>query len=300
MKVLVTGSSGFVGKKLVESLEKRGHTVVPFDIVTGEDILNYEEVLLAVRGVDAVFHIAALADLTKITDPHTGKICNDLNVIGTYNVAHACAVEKKWLIYASTCCVYGNSHDPNLVEDEDHALPHPNELYAASKLAGENMIVGYGRSFDLPYTILRYGTIYGPGMRPALAVHVFLDQAYKGHDITIHGTGKQERTQTYIDDIVEGTVRVLEYPQSQGHVINITALERISVLKMAEDILKMTKSPSKITHTPDRKNQTLYENFSMQKAQDYLEWQPQTTWDEGLKLTLEWAEKEYNYRKSNE
>ena len=159
------------------------------------------------------------------------------------------------------------------------------------------MIVGYGRSFDLPYTILRYGTIYGPGMRPALAVHVFLDQAYKGHDMTIHGTGKQERTQTYIDDIVEGTVRVLEYPKSKGEVINVTALERISVLKMADDILKITNSPSKITHMPDRKNQTLYENFSMQKAQDYLDWQPQTTWDEGLKHTLEWAEAEYGYKK---
>jgi len=299
MKVLVTGSSGFVGKKLVEELKKRGHEVVPFDVLTGQDILLYDQVLLAVQAVDAVFHIAALADLTKITDPHTGKICNDLNVIGTYNVAHACAVEKKWLVYASTCCVYGNSHDQNLIEDEDHALPHPNELYAASKLAGENMIVGYGRSFDLPYTILRYGTIYGPGMRGALAVHVFLDQAYRSLDITIHGTGKQERTQTYIDDIVEGTARVLEYPQSQGQVINITALERVSVLKMADDILALTKSPSKIVHIADRKNQTLYENFSIQKAQDYLHWQPQTAWSEGLEKTAEWAEREYGYKKHN-
>lgn len=297
MKVLVTGSSGFVGKKLVESLEKRGHTVVPFDIVTGQDILNYEEVLAAIQSVEAVFHIAALADLTKITDPHTGKICNDLNVIGTYNVAHACALQKKWLIYASTCCVYGNSHDADIVEDEDHTVPHPNELYAASKLAGENMIVGYGRSFDLPYTILRYGTIYGPGMRGALAVCVFLEQAYKGEDITIHGTGKQERTQTYIDDIVEGTVRVLEHPQSKGHIINITATERIGVLQMAEEILKITNSPSKITHTPDRKNQTLYEHFSIQKAKDILEWQPQMSWSEGLLKTAEWVESEYGYKR---
>jgi nucleoside-diphosphate-sugar epimerase len=296
MKVLVTGSAGFVGQKLVESLEQRGHTVVPFDIVTGQDILNYDEVLKTVQSVEAVFHIAALADLTKITDPHTGKLCNDLNVIGTYNVAHACAVHKKWLIYASTCCVYGNSHDPSLVEDEDHALPHPNELYAASKLAGENMIVGYGRSFDLPYTILRYGTIYGPGMRGALAVAVFFDQAYQGKDITIHGTGKQERTQTYIDDIVEGTVRVLEYTASQGQVINITALERISVNRMAEDIVKLTNSPSKIVHGPDRKNQTLYEHFDNRKAIQFLEWQPKTSWDEGVRLTGEWIAKDRDYK----
>jgi UDP-glucose 4-epimerase len=297
MKVLVTGSSGFVGQKLVEALRARGHEVEPFDILTGQDMMLYEEVHEAVKRNEAVMHIAAMADLTKITDPATGKICNDLNIIGTYNIAHACAVEGKWLIYASTCCVYGNSHDPSLIEDEDHALPRPNELYAASKLAGENLIVGYGRSFDMPYTILRYGTIYGPGMRSALAVHVFLEQAYQGKDITIHGTGKQERTQTYIDDIVEGTARALEYQKSQGEIINITALERVSVIQMAEDILRITHSPSKITHGPDRKNQTLYEHFDNRKALEFLKWQPMTRWDEGLQKTAEWMEATLGYKK---
>lgn len=298
MKVLVTGSSGFVGKMLVNELEGRGHIVVPFDILTGQDILNEKQVEKAVKDVDAVFHIAAQADLTKITDLKTGKICNDLNVLGTYNFAHACAIHKKWLIYASTCCVYGNSHDPNLLEDEDHSVPTPNELYASSKLAGEHLIMGYGNSFDLPYTILRYGTIYGPGMRDALAVCVFLDQAHQGKDITIHGTGKQERTQTYVGDIVEGTVLTLEHPESKGHIINITGHERISVIGMAKDILAITGSSSKIVHLPDRKRQTLYEHFSTQKAEELLGWRPKTLWEEGLRLTNDWLKEVRGYKKT--
>jgi len=292
MKCLVTGSAGFVGIKLVNSLREEGHEVVEYDIADGQDILDTEQLDAAVKDVDIVYHIAAQADLTKITDIEKGRECVKLNVDGTQNVAFACAKYNKWLIYSSTCCVYGNSEEPFGVDDEDHGMPHPREIYAACKLAGENIVIGYSQSFDLPYTILRYGTIYGPGMRGALAPAVFFKQSLAGNDITIHGDGKQERTQTYIDDLVDGSVAVIEHKEDAlGHIINLCGTEKISVIKMAEDIKNLTESKSKIVHGPDRKWQTFYENVNLEKARRLLDWEPQTTWKEGIAKTYEWIKK---------
>src|SRR5688500_3796433 len=104
MKILLTGAEGFVGKRLRAALEKDGHVVSGFDIVNGDDILDERAVEAAVKEVDAVYHIAAQADVTKIVDAETSKICTDINVLGTYNMARACAESGKLLIYASTCC----------------------------------------------------------------------------------------------------------------------------------------------------------------------------------------------------
>lgn len=294
MKILLTGSDGFVGKQLAQALEAKGHKVVGFDIVSGQDILDYDAVHKAVKDVDIVYHVAAQADLTKITDLEKAREANDINVVGTYNMAHAAATEKKWLIYASTCCVYGNSHNPYGVDDEDATVPTPREMYAYTKLAGESIIAGYGMSFGLPYTILRYGTIYGPGMRGALAVHVFFDQAQHQQDITVHGSGKQERTYIYISDLIDACVTTIERRDHVlNQIINICGREKISVNKMAEDIVALTKSSSKIVHVADRPWQTFYENVNLEKARRLLGWEPETSWEEGLKKTADWYKRAY-------
>jgi nucleoside-diphosphate-sugar epimerase len=287
-RVLFTGSEGFIGKKIVEHLKGDGHEVVPYDIGLGQDILDLAQFEDAVKNVDVVYHIAAQADLTKITDIERGKWNTDINVTGTHNAAYLCAKYNKLLVYASTCCVYGNQHDDSHKHTEDRILPNPSELYAASKLAGENIIIGYGHTFGLKYVILRFATIYGPGMRDALAVHVFFDQALNNEDITIHGDGEQDRTQTYVEDLAKGAVAVMSHPESINHVINLTAEERVSVNKMAEDIKKVSGSKSNIIHTEDRPNQTRKENLSAQKARDLLGWEAETSWEEGLAKTYHW------------
>jgi len=288
MKVLVTGSEGFVGRRLVHALGEKGHEVIGYDITEGRDILNLDQLDTAIREVDIVYHIAAQADLTKITDLDKGKICVDLNVTGTQNVAHVCAKHHTYLIYSSTCCVYGNSERRFGVDDEDQTVPNPREMYAACKLAGEQVVIGYNLTFSLPYTILRYGTIYGPGMRGALAPAVFFRQATAGDDITIHGDGTQERTQTYVDDIVSGSVAVIDNHDAEGHIINLCGQEKISVNRMAEDIKRLTGSSSQIVHGPDRQWQTMYENVNLEKARKLLNWEPQTKWEEGIQKTCAW------------
>lgn len=297
MKILVTGSSGFIGNTVMERLKAEGHEVVPFDILLGNDMLDYEQVEKAVAdGIEVVYHIAAQADLTKIKTVEDARTATLLNVEGAHNFAAACAKHNAWIIYASTCCVYGNQETHP--EHEDATLPKPSELYAATKLAGEEIIQGYGANFGLKYTILRFATIYGPGMREALAVHVFFKQAYDGENITVHGTGEQDRTQTYIDDLVDGIVAAAKHPESQGHVINLSAEKAVSALKMAEDIKKVVGSSSEIVFITDRPNQTYHEDFSTEKAKSLLGgWTAKTPWEEGLKKTAAWLEETKGYKK---
>lgn len=92
--------------------------------------------------------------------------------------------------------MYGNQK--NHPETEDYTLPNPSDLYACSKYAGEWIVKGYGQNFGMPWTILRFATIYGPGMRRALGLHIFFRQAMAGDPITVHGDGEQDRTLTSI------------------------------------------------------------------------------------------------------
>lgn len=293
MKIVVTGSNGFIGAHVVRLFEAVGHDVIPFDIRSGKDMLDRAQVERAVEGTDLVYHIAAQADLTKIKQFEDAYDATRLNVEGTHNFAYACAKHNVWLVYASTCCVYGNQETHP--EYEDSTLPNPSELYAATKLAGEEVIKGYGANFGLPYTILRFATIYGPGMREALATHIFFDQAYRGADITVHGSGEQDRTQTYVEDLAEGIVAVAAHPEAKGQVINLTADESISANKMAGDIKRITRSPSNIVHVTDRPNQTYHELFSTEKAKQLLGWTARTSWEAGLQKTARWLEETKGY-----
>jgi len=163
-RILVTGSRGFIASKVVAKLRELGHDVIPYDIVDGFSILDVGMLENAVKQADVVYHIAAQADLTRMTatveDGRAGAL---INVEGTHNVAYLCSKHQKWLIYASTVCVYGNTGEHP--EKEDHTLPNPSELYAATKYAGEWLVRGYSYNFGNPWTSLRFATIYGEGMR---------------------------------------------------------------------------------------------------------------------------------------
>lgn len=291
-KLLVTGSSGFIASRLVQKLREMGHDVYPYDIVDGKDLLNLTQLEEAIKQVDIVYHIAAQADLTQmqksVEDGRKGVL---INVEGTHNVAYLCAKHNKWLIYASTVCVYGNQK--NHPETEDDTLPNPSELYSCSKYAGEWIVRGYGYNYGMPWTSLRFATIYGEGMRPALGLHIFFRQALTGAPITVHGDGSQDRTLTYVGDLVDGIVAPLSRPaKAQGQVINLTANEPISANRMAEDVKRITGTQSEIVHITQRPNQTIHEDFSVEKAKKLLGWEAKTTWEEGLKKTLEWMKQQ--------
>lgn len=293
-RILVTGSDGFIASRVVTKLREMGHDVIGYDILSGYDLLDLVQLEKSIKPVDIVYHIAAQADLTKMSESvKEGRKGVLINVEGTHNVAYLCAKHKKWLIYASTVCIYGNVKDHP--EKEDETLPNPSELYSCSKYAGELLVKGYGLNYGMPWTSLRFATIYGEGMRKALGLHVFFRQALAGVPITVHGDGSQVRTLTYIHDLVEGIVAPLAHPEkAKGQIFNLTATQGISAKKMAEDVKALTGSKSEIQFVEQRANQTMHEDFDVTKAKTLLKWEATTPWEKGLEETLVWMKTQEN------
>lgn len=282
MRILVTGGDGFIGRRLVKALLEEEHEVSIFDFAVGEDILNEEQIRKAIVGMDAVFHLAAVADLNVSLACPKGTL--DKNVIGTQNVALACMDEGVRLYFASTCCVYGSQCVHPTTEK---ALPHPSELYAASKLAAESVVSGLSLTHGLEYNIMRFATVYGPGTRAAMGTHVFMGQALRDEPITVHGDGSQTRTITYVDDLVDGMIALLRSGKCND-VWNISTEEEVSALGMAWDIKAITNSRSPIVFIPQRPGQTMKEQISAAKMLNETGWRAKTPWGRGLEQMYEW------------
>ncbi len=237
-KILVTGAAGFIGAHLVKVLTERGAEVVGVDtfnnyydpklkrdriasLAEGESFTNIEldiadrsgvEKLFAEHSFDAVINMAAQAGVRySLENPHAYV---DTNIVGFVNLLEGCRHHKvKHFVYASSSSVYGaNTNMPFSVHDN---VDHPVSLYAASKKSNELMAHTYSHLFGLPTTGLRFFTVYGPWGRPDMAPILFTKAILKGEPINIFNHGNMERDFTYIDDIVEGVLRVVyKIPES--------------------------------------------------------------------------------------
>jgi UDP-glucuronate 4-epimerase len=232
VRVLVTGAAGFIGYSVSAALLKRGDEVIGFDNVneyydpslkearlerlSGKDgftmirgeLAAYEEVNAAFdSSPDRVVHLAAQAGVRySLTNPHAYA---DTNITGTLNILEACRHRGvDHLVYASSSSVYGaNTTMPFSVH---HNVDHPVSLYAASKKANELMAHTYSHLFGIPTTGLRFFTVYGPWGRPDMALFLFTKAILEGKPIKVFNEGRMRRDFTYIDDIVEGVIRVLD------------------------------------------------------------------------------------------
>ena len=235
MRVLVTGAAGFIGMHTALLLLERGDEVVGFDSLNA----YYDPALKAARlerlqaHPGFTFVQGSLEDRTAVAglfaDARPDRVVNlaaqagvrhsieyphayvDSNVVGFVNVLEGCrAVGVEHLVYASSSSVYGaNTKLPFSVAD---AVDHPVSLYAATKKANELMAHTYSHLFDLPTTGLRFFTVYGPWGRPDMALFLFTKAILGGEPIRIFNHGRMRRDFTYIDDIVEGVIRVLDTP----------------------------------------------------------------------------------------
>ena len=234
-RILVTGAAGFIGFHLCRRLLERGDRVIGldnlsdyYDVSLKEDrlkILVEKENFLFVKcdisdraGVeklfseqpfDAVVNLAAQAGVRySLTNPHAYI---DANIVGFMNILEGCRQQQVGhLVYASSSSVYGaNTRMPFSVHDN---IDHPVSLYAASKKANELMAHTYAHLYGLPCTGLRFFTVYGPWGRPDMALFLFADAIMAGRPINVFNHGRMRRDFTYIDDIVEGVVRVTDRP----------------------------------------------------------------------------------------
>jgi len=250
MKFLITGTAGFIGYHLAKKLLERGDEVVGIDNIndyydvdlklsrledTGIDkekiewhkkivsttfpsysfvrmnLEDKEELmeLFKAEGFDVVVNLAAQAGVRySLTHP---DVYIQANILGFLNILEACRYYPvKHLVYASSSSVYGsNTQMPFSVH---HNVDHPVSLYAASKKSNELMAHTYSHLFNVPTTGLRFFTVYGPWGRPDMALFLFTEAILKGEPIQVFNEGKMKRDFTYIDDIVEGVIRVADKP----------------------------------------------------------------------------------------
>ncbi len=237
MKILLTGMAGFIGHAVAKRLAGEGHEIVGIDNLndyydielkrarladlSGFANVHFERLdladsdavmrLFAEHAVETVIHLAAQPGVRySLENP---MVYAQSNLVGHLNVLEGCRHHGvSHLVYASSSSVYGmNSHMPFSTHD---AVDHPISLYAASKKANELMAHTYSHLYDLPTTGLRFFTVYGPWGRPDMAMFKFTKAILEGRPIPVYNQGELSRDFTYIDDIVEGVVRIKDLPPS--------------------------------------------------------------------------------------
>ena len=304
MKCLVTGGAGFIGSHIIERLLRQSHDVICLDNfnpyyhpeIKERNISPFlhEEYFTLIRGdirdgllldsiltdVDVVFHEAAQAGVQASAEHPLQS--HEVNATGTLNILEsAVKAEVKRIICASSSSVYGNVED--LPFTEDHPT-YPVSPYGVSKLMAEHYCRVFSDLYGLSSVVLRYFTVYGPRMRPDLAIHIFTKRALKNEPITIFGTGDRTRDFTYIDDIIDANM--LGLTNGKG-VYNIGGGHRISIQELAEKIIELTGSSSIIQHSASKKGEAEHTYANITKAQRELGWSPHTSLDQGLEKYIE-------------
>ncbi len=304
MRIVVTGAAGFIGSSLAEALIAAGHEVVGLDafipyyprpmkeanLVTlagspgfrfGEVDLRTDDLDPWLDGADAVIHEAAMAGLMRSwTDLELYTSCNILGTNRLIEAARSAGVRR--FVLASTSSVYGTE----AVGDEDRAL-EPSSPYGITKLAAEKLVLAHVALHGLPATIIRYFSIYGPRQRPDMAYHRFIEAMLDGQPITVYGDGEQTRSNTYIDDAVNGTMLALERG-APGGIYNIGGGRTISLNDAIALIGGHLGVDPIIEREAARPGDQRHTSADVSRARAALGYEPTVEPAEGLRRQVDW------------
>jgi UDP-glucose 4-epimerase len=284
VRVLVTGSSGFLGPHIVRHLASGANCdVTGFDLQAPPDHLfpaieadfcDLGAIRQAVRGMDAVVHLGGVGDVYLATA--RPELAAQANVVGTTNVAIAAAEAGARVVYASTWEVYGPpSRTP---VDEQHPC-RPGHIYGATKLAGEQILNAVHQHDNLPVIVLRLGTAYGPGMRPNTVFSRFADAARAGQPLLVQGSGGQWRQFTHTSDIARA-VALAVASDVEDATLNVVADESVTILGLAELAAKRYRST--VTFGPERHGDPPSARIASAAAARTLGWRPEVVFEQGL------------------
>ncbi|MBX6394260.1 MAG: NAD(P)-dependent oxidoreductase [Alicyclobacillaceae bacterium] len=299
--ILVTGSQGTIGKRLVPALRRAGHDVWQCDLRhTGEDryvradVGNYRQLERVFdQEYDYVFHLAA--EFGRINGEEYYDNLWQTNVVGTRNILEFQRKKGFKLIFASSSEIYGQTREPLLYEDlplQKPVIPHND--YAATKWVNEIQIMNYEQRYGVPVMRLRLFNAYGPGeyYHPYRSVVcLFLYRALHGLPYTVFEG--YHRAFMYVDDLIRTLVRSVERFRP-GEVYNIGGREYKSVRELSDKILALTGAPeSLVTYLPEDVHNTVSKRPDITKAVRDLGHDPTVDLDEGLPLTLAWMREVY-------
>jgi UDP-glucose 4-epimerase len=303
-KALVTGGAGFIGSNLVRALLERGDDVRVLDnfstgnranlagleveIVEGE-LRSYERVHNAVRGTEVVYHLGALGSVPRsVQDPLTSSA---VNVEGTLNVLLAARDEGvRRVVFASSSSVYGAKRDLPVGEE----LPtDPISPYGVAKLAAERYCVSFTRVYESFETVvLRYFNVFGPRQSPfsqyAAMVPLFITAISAGDPVTVYGDGEQSRDFTYVENVVDATVRAARADGASGRIFNVAAGTPASVNTVAETIATIVGQPVERRYEPPRPGDIRDSWADVSAAKEALGYVPTVGLEDGLRRTIDY------------
>ena len=301
MRILITGGAGFLGSHLCDKLLAQKHEVICLDnLFTGSkaniahllDHPNFEFVRHDVIDpfkyeVDQIYNLACPA-----SPPHyqfNPIKTTKTSVMGAINCLGLAKRVKARVFQASTSEVYG---DPSVHPQPESYWGNVNPIgrrscYDEGKRCAETLFFDYHRENKVDIRVVRIFNTYGPRMHPndGRVVSNFIVQALKGIDLTVYGDGSQTRSFCYVDDLLEGFVRLMNQTETVGPV-NIGNPGEFTMLELAEQVLKLTKSKSKIVHKPLPADDPKQRRPDITLARKYLKWEPKIPLAEGLKKTI--------------
>lgn len=293
--VAVTGGSGFIGSNVVDALIASGRTVRVIDAVEPHrddlewrpdaDILDLDSLRSAVEGTDAVFHLAAMADVNDIyADPARAVA---LNIQGTVNVLEAGRqVGAGRTVLASTVWVYGSTVGDVVDEATPFTEDLDRHLYITTKIASEFACRDYSNLYDRPFTVLRYGIPYGPRMRETTVMSAFFRRALSGEAITIDGDGMQSRNFVYVEDLARAHVLALG-PDAENQVINLDGSEPVTIRQVAELTAELV-GDVEVSFGPSRPGDLKPQTVRNDRSLDLLGWKPEVGIEDGMRRSFDW------------
>ncbi len=282
MRILVTGGSGFIGSHVVDELIKNGHQVRILDVklphlenvdfVNGS-ILDLDAIKKATSEVDVVYHLAGVSNIDKVKDNPLKTI--ESNILGTANLLERVRVQTiSRFILASSVYLYDKG----------------GHLYTYSKRVSENLCKYYQELYDLPYTIIRLATAYGPRSRGEDVISIFIKNSLEGQTMSVKGGGSQIRNFIYVEELAEGCVKALS-EKCKNNIITLAGNEQINIRELSFLVKKLFNGQVSINMESENNRDFDYLGVieNIDESYEMLDWKPAIDLETGIKKYIDWC-----------
>ena len=311
MNILITGGAGFIGSTLTERLLKENNKVFVIDNFNDYYDVNIKEEniksylsnndyklyrgdicdrdlikdIFEQNNIDCVVHIAARAGVRPSLEDPLEYVRS--NIEGTVNILENMRKYNcKKIVFASSSSIYGNCKEDKF--SEDLKVTEPISPYAATKSACEQFLYTYSKLYNIQALCLRFFTVYGPKQRPDLAIRKFIELIEQDKEIPVYGDGTTMRDYTYIDDIIDGICKAIDYDKTSYEIINLGGGSPVTLNQMIETIEKVLGKKAKINRLPMQAGDVNKTVSNISKAKELLNYRPKTSFEDGIRKFVKW------------